>query len=279
MNEEDIEEKIAMRKREIERRVEELQKAPVVDYKVVEPSMCPWEHKHCDVCGKELVVQEPVYEPEVKWMRYDVGDCYKVVRGMRLLKQSGLQGEEVRETFENASIDDFNKEVIKELRTWEPKSGRGVILSSHRNRFNPLGNGTGKSYMLHALTVKLCKEGYSCKYGRTVDFLAELRRAYDSKDGSEYDVTQAYIDCDVLLWDDLGKENIRSDWAPERFYYVIDRRITLERPIIVSTNLIPEEVREHYGADNFGPAIASRLFGNCDILYLDGPDRRLNMQL
>ena len=275
MNEEDLEQKMELSKKRFERMMELLQNAPVVEYKILDPSMCIWEYRQCEICGKEEVIEEPDFGAQIKRMRYDVRECYKTVYGRKLLKQSGLQGEEVMHSFENAVVDNYNREVIETLRKWQPKGGRGIILSSHRTKTNPLGNGTGKSYMLHALTRKLCLEGYTCRYGRTVDFLAELKRAYDSDDGSEYEVTQAYIDCDVLLWDDLGKENIRSDWAPERFYYVIDRRVTLKKPMVISTNLTVAEIEEHFGKDNFGPAIVSRLLGSCDILFLDGPDRRL----
>lgn len=275
MNEEDLEQKMELSKKRFERMMELLQNAPVVEYKILDPSMCIWEYRQCEKCGKEEVIEEPDFGAQIKRMRYDVRECYKTVYGRKLLKESGLQGEEVMHSFENAVVDNYNREVIETLRKWQPNGGRGIILSSHRTKTNPLGNGTGKSYMLHALTRKLCLEGYTCKYGRTVDFLAELKRAYDSDDGSEYEVTQAYIDCDVLLWDDLGKENIRSDWAPERFYYVIDRRVTLKKPMVISTNLTVAEIEEHFGKDNFGPAIVSRLLGSCDILFLDGPDRRL----
>lgn len=275
MNEEDLEQKMELSKKRFERMMELLQNAPVVEYKILDPSMCIWEYRQCEICGKEEVIEEPDFGAQIKRMRYDVRECYKTVYGRKLLKESGLQGEEVMHSFENAVVDNYNREVIETLKKWQPNGGRGIILSSHRTKTNPLGNGTGKSYMLHALTRKLCLEGYTCKYGRTVDFLAELKRAYDSDDGSEYEVTQAYIDCDVLLWDDLGKENIRSDWAPERFYYVIDRRVTLKKPMVISTNLTVAEIEEHFGKDNFGPAIVSRLLGSCDILFLDGPDRRL----
>jgi len=277
MNKEDLEQKMELSKKRFERMMELLQNAPVVEYKILDPSMCIWEYRQCEICGKEEVIEEPDLGAQIKRMRYDVRECYKTVYGRKLLKQSGLQGEEVMHSFENAVVDNYNREVIETLRKWQPNGGRGIILSSHRTKTNPLGNGTGKSYMLHALTRKLCLEGYTCRYGRTVDFLAELKRAYDSDDGSEYEVTQAYIDCDVLLWDDLGKENIRSDWAPERFYYVIDRRVTLKKPMVISTNLTVAEIEEHFGKDNFGPAIVSRLLGSCDILYLDGYDRRLTL--
>jgi len=275
MNEEDLEQKMELSKKRFERMMELLQNAPVVEYKILDPSMCIWEYRQCEICGKEEVIEEPDFGAQIKRMRYDVRECYKTVYGRKLLKESGLQGEEVMHSFENAVVDNYNREVIETLKKWQPNGGRGIILSSHRTKTNPLGNGTGKSYMLHALTRKLCLEGYTCRYGRTVDFLAELKRAYDSDDGSEYEVTQAYIDCDVLLWDDLGKENIRSDWAPERFFYVIDRRVTLKKPMVISTNLTVAEIEEHFGKDNFGPAIVSRLLGSCDILFLDGPDRRL----
>ena len=275
MNTEDLEQKLELRRKEFEAKMEALSKAPIKELEIIDPTMCPVNGTLCYWdCAKNGYVMIPEFQPVPVNMKYVTKKCFAFVKYRDLLRQSGLEGEELKHTFEQAVIDEWNSGVVELLKKWNPKLGRGLILTSHRTKTNPIGNGTGKSYMLHALTHKLCKEGYQCLFSRTVDFLAQLRKVYD-EGGNEFEITRKYVDVDILLWDDLGKENVKSDWVAERFYYVIDRRITLNRPLVISTNLTMEEIAEHYGKSNFGPAIASRLAGNCNILYLDGPDRRL----
>jgi len=275
VNTEDLEQKLEMRRREFEAKMEALKNAPVKEVPVNSPTMCPVNETACywDCSSKGYITIDEL-GPVPHRIKFITKDCFQFVRYRDLIRKSGLQGEELKHTFDDAIVDDWNREAIKVLQNWDPKLGRGIILTSHRTKSNPRGNGTGKSYMMHALTHKLCREGYHCFFSRTVDYLADLRKAYD-EGGNEFEITRKYVDVDVLLWDDLGKENIKSDWVAERFYYIIDRRITLNRPLVISTNLSMPEIAEHYGNDNFGPAIASRLAGNCNILYLDGPDRRL----
>jgi len=220
--------------------------------------------------------EESQLEPEPRRTIYDVSACFAEVRYQELIEKSGLMGIELNHLFENAIIDEHNRELYTYLMAWEPSVGRGIYIAAKKDPDNPQGNGTGKSYALHALTHRLCRMGIPCLYGRTVDFLMQLRAAYDEgSQESESRVLRRYTQVPVLLWDDLGKESFRTDWGPEKFYYVIDYRVRTNKPIIISTNFDLGEIEAKFGRDNFGPAIASRLAGFCEMWTLGGPDRRV----
>lgn len=245
---------------------------------IKEPSECTLRDRiSCNRCSSgEVTINQ--LNPTPQTVIYDVSECYKKVRYRKLLKKSGLCGIELEHTFEDAVIDDHNRSVYKKLMTWNYATGIGIYVSSAKSKLNPVGNGVGKSYVLHALTHRLCREGVECLYSRTTDFLMEIRFAYDDRSGvSEQLVLDRYIHVPVLLWDDLGKESFRSDWGPERFYYVIDERIRLGRPIVFSSNFDLDELEKHFGIDNYGPAIVSRIAGACKLYKLGGPDRRLSV--
>lgn len=275
---ESLDKRIAQIQAEIARRQEILKKAPVVTKVIKSPNECPWRENswhRCEECqmGK---IEESQLEPEPLRTIYDVSSCYSEVRYRELIEKSGLMGIELNHLFEKAIIDGHNRELYTYLMEWEPTIGGGIYIAAEKESNNPQGNGTGKSYALHALTHRLCRMGIPCLYGRTVDFLMQLRAAYDEgSQESESRVLRRYTQVPVLLWDDLGKERFRTDWGPEKFYYVIDYRVRTNKPIIISSNFDLGEIEAKFGRDNFGPAIASRLAGFCGMWTLGGPDRRV----
>lgn len=239
------------------------------------PRECPWNGLQCEGCrdGKRAEVSLHS-DPPIKII-YDVAACYSKIQYKKLIQESGLVGIELQHTFKNAILDMHNEQLFHFLMDWDPRGG-SIYIGAHKDPKNPQGNGTGKSYGLHALTHQLCRRGIKCYYGRTVDFLMELRAAYDDgAQASESKVLKRYTHVPVLLWDDLGKESFKTEWAPEKFYYVIDFRIRTSRPLVISSNFSLPEIEARFGIDNYGPAIASRLAGCSRVWSLGGPDRRI----
>lgn len=263
---------------QIAKRQEALNKASIATKVISSPEQCPWQNnpwRMCEECrdGKR---EDSQLEPVPIKIVYDVRECYSEVRYRELIGKSGLVGIELTHTFENAIIDRYNRDLYTYLMEWDPTTGNGIYISVRKDPQNPQGNGTGKSYALHALTHRLCRMGIPCLYARTVDFLMELRAAYDEgSQESETKVLRRYTQVPVLLWDDLGKERFKSDWGPEKFYYVIDYRVRARKPIVISSNFSLDDIEERFGDENFGPAIVSRLAGFCEVWTLGGPDRRI----
>lgn len=252
--------------------------------KIIElPTQCPFlregEKPHgfdwlCEECLRKGVIQDFDFKSGTM-MRYDVQKCAQYNLYVYMVTESGLRGSALKHTFENATIDEFNRPLYTYLQEWDPQSGVGVYIAPEKTAENKQGNGTGKTYALHALTHRLCKERINCLYSASGEFLEQLKATYDgSSYYTEYEIMQRYINVPVLLLDDLGKENIKTDWAPERFYYLIDRRAELGNPTIYASNFYVEELEDKYG-NNFGPAIVSRIVGTCKLFALGGPDRRM----
>jgi DNA replication protein DnaC len=218
--------------------------------------------------------------------RYFTAACHAAVTAERaqaktrcLLQHSGLvdgrKDSEYAHTFANWQIDKLNKGLHDFLLTWDAGIGDGVYLTGACTPENPSGNGTGKSYALHALTNRLCREGIPARFCRTSDFLLAIRASYSSEhETDELETIREFGHAPVLLWDDLGKESFRSDWGPEKFYQVIDDRCRTGLPLVISSNFTPDALESRFGA-NFGPAIVSRLAKMCPEIYqLGGADRR-----
>jgi DNA replication protein DnaC len=74
----------------------------------------------------------------------------------------------------------------------------------------------------------------------------------------------------LLFLDDLGSEKM-TEWVEETLYLILNHRYNEVLPTIITSNLTIEQL-----ADRVGDRIASRVVGMCDVVKLEGPDRRLS---
>ena len=79
---------------------------------------------------------------------------------------------------------------------------------------------------------------------------------------------------DVLLIDDLGKENVRGgeagEWARAELLDLLDYRMEKRLTTILTTNLTDADTLHRYGA-----AFVSRMLGRSPVVEMSGPDYRL----
>ena len=99
--------------------------------------------------------------------------------------------------------------------------------------------------------------------------LAEIRSGYDKGSDADRGIMRRALDADVLVLDDFGAERV-TDWVQEQQYTVINHRYNKMLPIIATTNLPKARLAAH-----IGDRAASRLWEMCEVLKLEGADRRL----
>ncbi len=76
---------------------------------------------------------------------------------------------------------------------------------------------------------------------------------------------------DLLILDDLGAER-KSEFALQNVFNVEDRWWSSEKPMIVTTNLTPEEMEKRQ--DQAMERIYDRIFGRCTPVSVTGPSQR-----
>ena len=86
--------------------------------------------------------------------------------------------------------------------------------------------------------------------------------------GNQQDLTRKYLQCDLLIIDDLGTE-MTTQFTQSVLYRVLNDRLLENRPVIVSTNLSDQALRQRYSAP-----IASRLLGAFEVCLFLGQDIR-----
>ncbi len=128
-------------------------------------------------------------------------------------------------------------------------------------------SGLGKSYLLHCVARRLQERGFQAELISAYDVIRVMRDAYFGRE----DDTQRLYDADVLLIDDLGMEPMMENITIEQLFQLVNVRRSRELPMVFSTNLDTEEIRQRYTE-----RLASRLFDRtlCQVIRVVGEDIR-----
>lgn len=127
--------------------------------------------------------------------------------------------------------------------------------------------GSGKTFLAACVANELMNQGVPVLMTNFSQIINTISGSYDGK--------QAYIDSmgnfDVLIIDDLGAERY-TEYAQEIVFSVIDARVRLRKPLIVTTNL---SIAELSGTkDITRERIYSRVLERCFPIEINGEDRR-----
>ena len=163
-----------------------------------------------------------------------------------------------------------NMELVYEVcLNYAQKFGRFPI----RNLFLTGAPGLGKTFLSACIARTVSEKGHSVVYDTAGNIFAQFEaRKFqrDSADGQEArDETRRYLNCDLLILDDLGSELV-TQFTQSALYELVNSRLVGEKHTVISTNLSLEEAARRYP-----PQIASRLEGEYHALHFFGDDIRL----
>ena len=130
--------------------------------------------------------------------------------------------------------------------------------------------GLGKTHLSTAVARRVIERGYDVYYATALQMFSDFERTrfgtgMDTE--STADISR-YTDCDLLILDDLGTE-VTNQFTNSCLYQVLNTRINLHRPTVISTNLTGKEIKARYT-----DRIASRILGDFKPLLFVGTDVR-----
>jgi len=131
------------------------------------------------------------------------------------------------------------------------------------------GTGLGKTFLSACIARVVSDRGYSVVYETATHLFSKLEQAkFNSTEESRREAEKINT-CDLLILDDLGTE-MPGQFVTAALYSLLNDRLLAGRPMVISTNLIVEELGRRYN-----PQIASRLHGSFTRLTFVGEDIRV----
>ena len=131
--------------------------------------------------------------------------------------------------------------------------------------------GLGKTHLSLAIAGQVLKGGYSVVYGSAQNLLSRLEKERFGNNRDSYGETeQSLLECELLILDDLGVE-FTTQFTVAAIYNIINTRLLKNLPVIISTNLTPEELEQKYSrrvTSRIISCYASFLFAGSDIRQL-----------
>jgi DNA replication protein DnaC len=129
------------------------------------------------------------------------------------------------------------------------------------------GTGLGKTHLSLAIANEAIKKGFGVVYASMGSLTAKLENEHFGRESgsSAMDSTR---ECDLLILDDLGTE-FRTSFSSSAIYSIVNTRLMLKKPTIISTNLSIKEMIAYY-SERF----ASRIIGSYRRIVFVGRDIR-----
>lgn len=157
------------------------------------------------------------------------------------------------------------KPCIDYINNFAESNGKGLYLVG--------GVGAGKTFEASAIARSFVWSGYSVLILTSLTMLDQI---YSNQHGQPTRGTAEFCNANLLIIDDLGKENA-NQWAVTTLFQVINSRYENMLPTIFTSQYpLPDLERRmsRSGEAESAKAIASRISEMCDIVMLAHSDRR-----
>lgn len=151
-----------------------------------------------------------------------------------ILGKSGIKKRYLSRTIDSFSVTAENKrsfevatDYIKNFREYFTQ-GKGLYLEG------PCG--TGKTHLAIAIALAIINTGVPVICKTSIDILGDIKRCYErNSEVMEEEVLEAYKTVDLLIIDDLGKEQV-TEWSVPVLYSILNERYEALLPTIITTN-------------------------------------------
>lgn len=132
--------------------------------------------------------------------------------------------------------------------------------------------GLGKTHLSTAIARTVIEKGFDVYYTGAIEMMSDFEQARFGSGEERREAGEGvarYTECDLLIIDDLGTET-SNQFTTSCLYMVLNSRINLKKPTVISTNLTGVEIKNRYTE-----RITSRIFGEFCARYFVGTDIRL----
>ncbi len=218
------------------------------------------------------------------WVGAEMCDCLRSLCAQEQVKELSKLLDLGEQSFDAFSLDWYsplpwpgesqspkeNMEFIYEVcLNYAQKFGRFYF----KNLFLTGDPGLGKTFLSACIARTVAENGFSVVYDTASNLFAKFGEQKFAKDVETEKTAQGeirrYLNCDLLILDDLGSE-LTTSFVQSALYTLVNTRLVRDRATVISSNLTMDGVRARYSGQ-----IASRLEGEYRALRFYGEDIRL----
>ena len=203
--------------------------------------------------------------------------CFRTLLYKENIKSSGMGRLIEEQSFDNFDLSVYAYDTnVKAKMENVLKSAKEFAcdFAKHKGRKNLLlmgSTGTGKTHVSTSIARVLIEGGYYVLYDSAQNIVSAFENdKFRSGYGPYEPEADKYLECDLLIIDDLGTEFI-NQFTVSCLYNLFTTRRNRGLSTIISTNLAPAELASKYEG-----RIYSRIVGmDYNVLFFDGKDYRL----
>ncbi len=207
--------------------------------------------------------------------------CYKNKLVNLYYKDSDLQDSLRVNNFNNFDLSLFANYKISDDKYTPRKNIENIleyingdfIPNFSKNNDNMLfygDSGTGKTFLSCCVAKELLDKGYLVVY-RSIDEL--IKNLREIRFENNYNLEDLLINCDLLIIDDLGAEQL-TEFSATEFFNFLNKKLLKKKKMLISTNLSLPDISK-----NYSERISSRLLGNFKLYKFYSEDIRIQLNL
>lgn len=176
-------------------------------------------------------------------------------------------------TFENFKIDKQNQKLYKMALNY---CERWPEMKEQNMGFLFYGPpGTGKTYLAFCIANRLLEKLVPVIAISSIGLLSRIKQTYNTYGKeAETEIILSLKNAALLVIDDIGAEN-DTNWAKEKLYEIIDSRYRDGKPMICTTNLTREQLKDKLTGNDGVTRTYDRLIEMCYPIEIKGPSRRV----
>jgi len=166
--------------------------------------------------------------------------------------------------YENAALADLHpteQDPGGKVSGWLASGHQTLLLAS-------MAPGLGKTHAAYAVGSQAVENGLTVEAYTAMEMLSALRPSRNEPERPER-IMDDLLTADLLVLDDLGRENLSTGWPLEQIHHVLNTRLGENLRTVITTNLTSEAMGERYGYP-----LLDRVLDDAVIVKVTGESRR-----